>query len=133
MVATDVGGTREIFTPDAHAARLVPPNDPELLAGAVLELLRNQQQRQHLAKAARCRVAEVCPPEVVMLGLIANDVAEAPESAVITNCCNTPVSALVSGWTRLTPAIVIMSPCKNVVVPVSTVNVAPVCDAPFTK
>ena len=55
IVATDVGGTREIFPPDSGAARLVPPDDAEALAQAVAELLADAALRQSMAAAARRR------------------------------------------------------------------------------
>lgn len=55
VVATDVGGTAEIFPPDAAAARLVPPNDAGSLALAIAELLEDESQRLSLAAAARRR------------------------------------------------------------------------------
>ena len=48
VVATDVGGTREIFPPEADAARLVPPDDADALAAAMLELLGNRELRGRL-------------------------------------------------------------------------------------
>jgi len=57
VVATDVGGTREIFPPGAAAARLVPPDDAAALAAGMLELLGNRQLRDRLGAAAR-RCAE---------------------------------------------------------------------------
>jgi glycosyltransferase involved in cell wall biosynthesis len=58
VVATDVGGTGEIFPPQSHAARLVPPDDPHAMAVAVLELVANDELRQSLAAAARRRAEE---------------------------------------------------------------------------
>ena len=58
VVATDVGGTREIFPPDAEAARLVPPDDPRGLATAIRELVDNAVLREQLGAAARRRVEE---------------------------------------------------------------------------
>jgi len=57
VVATDVGGTREIFPPEADAARLVPPDDAGALAAAMLELLEDGELRGRLGAAAR-RCAE---------------------------------------------------------------------------
>ncbi len=48
VVATDVGGTREIFPPDREAARLVPPDDPDAMAAAVLELVGDKGLRASL-------------------------------------------------------------------------------------
>ena len=55
IVATDVGGTREIFPPESGAARLVPVDDPERLADDVVQLLQDQVQREQLGVAARDR------------------------------------------------------------------------------
>jgi hypothetical protein len=49
-------------------------------------------------------------PEVTGVGETTSVVAPVRMAAVTTNCCRTPVSALVSGWTRLTPAMVKTSP-----------------------
>jgi glycosyltransferase involved in cell wall biosynthesis len=57
VVATDVGGTREIFPPEADAARLVPPDDPARLA-TTLDLLGNRELLKHLGTAARCCAEE---------------------------------------------------------------------------
>jgi glycosyltransferase involved in cell wall biosynthesis len=53
VVATDVGGTREIFPRDAGGAVLVPPDDPAAIAGAVIQLLRNNDHRLALGAAGR--------------------------------------------------------------------------------
>lgn len=58
IVATDVGGTPEIFPPEKHAARLVPPDDAHALADAILELLGDSALRGRLAIAARRRAEE---------------------------------------------------------------------------
>ena len=48
--------------------------------------------------------ATLClPPEVTMAGEIVMVVPPAEMSAVTTNCWRTPVSVLVSGWTRYNP------------------------------
>ncbi len=54
VVATDVGGTREIFSLDA--AVLVAPNDPAALAIAMRTLLDNAALREKQAAAALARV-----------------------------------------------------------------------------
>lgn len=53
VIATEVGGTREIFPPRSASARLVPPDDPEALATAILELAGDEAGRTRLAAAAR--------------------------------------------------------------------------------
>lgn len=52
-IATDAGGTREIFPPAAGAARLVPVGDSAALAAAIAELAQNSQERAKLGLAAR--------------------------------------------------------------------------------
>jgi len=64
VVATEVGGTREIF-PDARAARLVPPGDPEAVAREVLTLLESPGARAALFRAARARAEEAFDARVV--------------------------------------------------------------------
>ncbi len=53
MVATDVGGTREMFPPSVDAAALVPPNEPQLLAAAARRLLSEPGRRRQIAENAR--------------------------------------------------------------------------------
>ncbi len=58
VVATDVGGTREIFPPESGSARLVPSDDAKALAGAVSAVLRDELLRARMAAAARHRAEE---------------------------------------------------------------------------
>jgi glycosyltransferase involved in cell wall biosynthesis len=60
IVATDVGGTREIVR-DRREALLVPPRDPEALARALREVVRNPEMGQELGRAARDRALEFSP------------------------------------------------------------------------
>lgn len=55
VVATDVGGTREIFPPGAQAAVLVPPDSAAPLAEAVGNLMSDNSRRSQLGLAARRR------------------------------------------------------------------------------
>ena len=55
QVATDVGGTREALTPETGI--LIPPNNPDALAEAVLELLGDDERRARMALASRERHA----------------------------------------------------------------------------
>ena len=55
ILASQVGGTVEIFPPSLAAACLVPPDDPRAAARALEELLENEAWRQALAQAARQR------------------------------------------------------------------------------
>lgn len=56
IVATDVGGTREV-TQDA--ARLVPYGDPDRLCTEIVTLLRRQEVAQSLREQARARATEL--------------------------------------------------------------------------
>jgi glycosyltransferase involved in cell wall biosynthesis len=58
VVATDVGGTREIFPTDLSGAILVPPDDAKAMADAMLALLRDDPRRQSFARAARSRATD---------------------------------------------------------------------------
>jgi len=51
LVATDVGGVRDVLGDNLHG-RLVPPGDPTSLAHALAELLLNTQLREELATSA---------------------------------------------------------------------------------
>lgn len=56
-VATDVGGTREIF-PSDDTALLVPKDDPRAMAEAMMRLLKDDGLRRRIANAARMRAVE---------------------------------------------------------------------------
>jgi glycosyltransferase involved in cell wall biosynthesis len=56
QVATDVGGTREALVPETGL--LIPPGDPDALAGAIIGLLRDPSRRGAMAAASRARHAE---------------------------------------------------------------------------
>ena len=55
IVATDVGGTGEIFPAETEAAVLVPPDDQDALAEAMVALCRDDGRREGLGRAARRR------------------------------------------------------------------------------
>ncbi len=57
IVATDVGGLREIIRRDETGV-LVSPNDARALAAAVASLLADPHRRERLGSAARAHVAE---------------------------------------------------------------------------
>ena len=57
-VATDVGGTREIFPTDADGAMLVSPDNRLAMADALLALLQNDERRSALAAGGRRRAEE---------------------------------------------------------------------------
>ncbi len=54
MIATDVGGTHEAMG-ECEVGRLVPPHDPDALAGAIVELANDPALRQKMGDAARSR------------------------------------------------------------------------------
>jgi len=55
VVATAVGGVPELLE-GGKAGRLIPPNDPDALAAAISDLLRDPVEAARLAKAGRARV-----------------------------------------------------------------------------
>ena len=57
-VATDVGGTSEIFPPGTGSALLVPPDDVESLAAAIVRLLADAELRAAVGRAARRRAEQ---------------------------------------------------------------------------
>jgi phosphatidylinositol alpha-mannosyltransferase len=50
-VASDIPGYAAVVTPEA--ARLVPPNDPDALAAAVVDVLSDEERRVEMGRAAR--------------------------------------------------------------------------------
>jgi glycosyltransferase involved in cell wall biosynthesis len=58
IVATDVGGTREIFPPEREAALLVPPDDVPATTAAIARLLSDEHARRRLGENARSRAVE---------------------------------------------------------------------------
>jgi glycosyltransferase involved in cell wall biosynthesis len=70
VIATDVGGTPEIFLPQSASARLIPPDDPEALAAAILELMGDEGLRSRLGAAARRRAEEAFDAGRAAAGLV---------------------------------------------------------------
>lgn len=58
IIATDVGGTADIFPPDSRAAILVPPDHPDAIANALLRLCRDDLLRRTTAANARRRAEQ---------------------------------------------------------------------------
>lgn len=69
IVATDVGGTREVF-PNADSALLVPPGDAAALAEAVVDSLQSRDRRAALGRAARRRAEEAFDLRLAAAGTI---------------------------------------------------------------
>ncbi|MEX2186352.1 MAG: glycosyltransferase [Pirellulales bacterium] len=70
IVATDVGGTSEIFPPTLQAAILVPAGDPTALAASLLELLSSEQRRVSLGSAARTRAVDAFGADAAAAALL---------------------------------------------------------------
>ena len=78
IVATDVGGTREIFGVEPKAdlhdatetALLVPPDNPDALAAMIAELVSDQELRARLGQAARKRAEAVFDARLAAANLI---------------------------------------------------------------
>jgi glycosyltransferase involved in cell wall biosynthesis len=70
VVASDVGGTAEIFPDSSSSARLVRPGDGQTLAAAIKELLDDSAARLSLAAAARRRAEEAFGAPRAAAGLI---------------------------------------------------------------
>ena len=66
-------------------------------------------------------VTVCCGPLVMMGGEICTAPAPPGWAWVTTNCCCTPVLTLVSGCTRMTPAMMKTSPFARLPVPAATV------------
>lgn len=58
IVATEVGGTRELFPADDQAAQVVAPVEPDPFAAAILRLLSDHNLARKLAQNARQRVED---------------------------------------------------------------------------
>ena len=70
VIASAVGGTREIFPPEHDAARLVPPDDAGALAAAILELMGDGALRRRLGESARRRAVEAFDIRVTVRRLL---------------------------------------------------------------
>jgi len=70
VVATDVGGTAEIFPPEKEAALIVPPDDAEAMTAGIERLIIDDDLRQRTAAAARRRAEEAFDIEMAVAGLV---------------------------------------------------------------
>jgi len=71
VVATNVGGTQEIFPDSSAAAELVPVDDPQSLCAAITRLLEDYQMRRRMGKLARCRAEEAFDARAAASKLVA--------------------------------------------------------------
>ncbi len=51
VVASDIAGLREVVGTDGECALLVPPTEPRAIAGALMELIDDEQKRQNMGEA----------------------------------------------------------------------------------
>ena len=72
IIATDVGGTKEIFPPKSGSARLVAPDDADELAAAMIDLLMDESRRNAIAAAARNRAEEAFGIRTATAGLVSH-------------------------------------------------------------
>ncbi len=59
IIATDVGGTREIFPAESDSAVLIPPSSQVALAESMLELLAEATRREAMGRRARQRAEQM--------------------------------------------------------------------------
>ncbi len=72
IVATDVGGTREIYPHELVAAEVVPAGSSDAIACAMCELLSDETKRLRLGQCARRRVSATFGAERATRGLAAH-------------------------------------------------------------
>ena len=57
VIGTSAGGTRE-YIEDGESGMIVPPKDPDAIAGAIIKLLKEPAYRKYLSENARRRVID---------------------------------------------------------------------------
>jgi glycosyltransferase involved in cell wall biosynthesis len=72
IIATNVGGTAEIFPLANEAAILVPPNDPAAIAATMEDLLQDGEKRRRLGHSARRRAEEAFDIRVAVENLLSH-------------------------------------------------------------
>ncbi|MBI3995510.1 MAG: glycosyltransferase [Nitrospirae bacterium] len=65
VVATRVGGIPEMVE-DGVNGRLVPPRDPDALAGALIDLIRRPDERKRMGAAGRARMLKLFSAEAMV-------------------------------------------------------------------
>jgi glycosyltransferase involved in cell wall biosynthesis len=72
VVATDVGGTCEIFPRQSLSALVAPPNDASALSDCMIVLLRDSSMRQEIGAAARQRILQAFDARAATAALAAH-------------------------------------------------------------
>ena len=87
LITTTGGALPEVVGPSGEAAITVPPNDPDALAEAILEVLRSPELRARLSAGGRARVLNGFTWRVAAEGCVAQYRAELEDRAraVTTN------------------------------------------------
>lgn len=70
VIATDVGGTREIFPAGTHSAVLIPRDDVTALAAALRNIYQNEALRQQLSHNSRRRAENAFNVQAAAAGLV---------------------------------------------------------------
>ncbi len=81
LITTTGGALPEVVGPNGEAALTVPPNDPDALAGAILQVLRSAELRAKLGAAGRARVLKGFTWKVCAEGCIEQYRAELEDRA----------------------------------------------------
>ncbi|TWU34940.1 glycosyltransferase family 4 protein [Novipirellula artificiosorum] len=76
VVATRVGALPECID-DGVTGLLIPPRDPQAIADAVIDLLKNPERRRQMGRAGKAKLDRECSPSVV-----AQRTADAYRSAI---------------------------------------------------
>ena len=111
----------------AEQALAINPHQRTALGLLGMAAFEQQQYRAAIEYWQRLLAMEPAGSESIAMisGVKVIVVALAAIAVVTTNCCNCPLSTLVSGCTRLTPATVKISPAVIVPAPVSMVRLVP--------
>ncbi len=80
VIATDVGGTREIFPPASRCAMLVPPDNADELGAAIRAVASDGPLRSQLASSARRRAEEAFDVRQATANLIEHYREASPQS-----------------------------------------------------
>ncbi len=56
VIATDMGGINEVIS-DNKTGKIIPPDDPESLQSAILELIRDEEERNTLGAELQKKIS----------------------------------------------------------------------------